>query len=52
MLVHQWMREVLGISHGVAVDFSLWARGAPDDVGIKTDDRIAPAHRSAFNRFQ
>ena len=35
-----------------AVDLGAPADGAPDQVGLEPDDRIAPAHRAAFDRFQ
>ncbi len=35
-----------------AVDLRALAVDAEDEVGLEPDDRIAPAHRAAFDRFQ
>ena len=35
-----------------AVDLGARAVGAPDDVGLEPDDRIAAAHRAAFDRLE
>src|SRR6266511_1023603 len=36
----------------LAVDFGAIAVHAPDHVRFETDDRIAPAHRAALDRFE
>ncbi len=35
-----------------AVDLGLAVDGAPDEVRLEPDDRVASAHRAAFDRFQ
>ena len=35
-----------------AIDLGPSGDGAPDQIGIEPDDRVAPAHRAAFDRFQ
>ncbi len=45
-------RKRVGIILSRAVDFGALAVGAKNDVGFETDDRIAPAHLAAFNRFK
>ncbi len=44
--------EGVGIAAGAAVDLGLVAAAAPDEVRFHADDRIAPAHMAAFDRFQ
>jgi hypothetical protein len=45
-------QEGIGVGAGVAVDLGLVAAAAPDHIGLQADDRIATAHRAAFDRFQ
>jgi hypothetical protein len=37
---------------GPAIDLGAAVDRAPDQIGIEPDDRIAPAHSAAFDRFQ
>ena len=41
-----------GIEAGLAVDRSLAPINFPDQVGVHADDRVAPAHGTAFHRFK
>ena len=45
-------REAVGVAARGAVDLGAAAVRAPDQVGIEPDDRIAAAHRAAFDRFE
>jgi hypothetical protein len=44
--------EGVRVGAGTAVDLGLVLRAAPDHVGLEADDRVAPAHRAALDRFQ
>ena len=45
-------REGVGLGARAAVDLGLRAVGAPDQIRLEPDDRIAAAHRAAFHRLQ
>src|SRR5262249_4523627 len=44
--------ESVGPETRPAIDLSPPGHGAPNEIGIEPDDRIAPAHRAALDRFQ
>ena len=45
-------RERVGLCARAAVDLGAGAVGAPDQVGLDADDRIAAAHGAAFHRLE
>ena len=44
--------EGLGIAAEAPVDLRLVPAGAPDEIGLDADHRIAPAHRAALHGFE